>query len=378
MSKAFSVRAPARAWLAMLSAASKVATKGRPIPALEHVLIDAPAVGVQPAWWATDGLLWRAGRLDADVEQPGSVLLPVGHLLALVRRCGEAPLEIAMGSDDAHAMLRSGSFTSRIPIWNVTDYPVRPSLGSGGLRVSAAALHAALRHATCAVDPLSDRRHIRGCVVTFAEGRLRAAGTDGYRLGARTCVLDENGLGAHETVTVPVPAAATAVLLEMVDGAESVSYREVDGRQVWLAGEALLVCSPLEGQYEPVDKLLSRLPRESLGSVSRADLIEAVGRAMVSLSGTGPRRVDVSVDAARVVVTGRSVERGESVDCVPIDGCTRAAQFGVRGQHLLSCLQALVGDQVSLTLSDRHAIVLEPSPAPEGESVFVVAQMAMD
>jgi DNA polymerase-3 subunit beta len=179
----------------------------RPVlPILSGLLLEANADGLTLSCF--DYEVSARIRVDAEVADPGTVLVP-GRLLAeITRSLPSATVEFGHGSDDVTLTCGPASFT--LVTLPVRDYPRLPELPRLAGLVDGGVLAAAIGQVVPAASRDDTLPVITGVNVEIDGDVLKLVATDRYRLAVRELGWNPAQPGSRGTLLVPAKTLADA------------------------------------------------------------------------------------------------------------------------------------------------------------------------
>src|SRR6188472_3123472 len=140
---------------------------------------------------ATDMELSLRTTLEAQVEGDGAVVIPGKPLVDLARLLPEPEVTIEYRPQDGTVQIVSGSYTSRLHVFNADDFPRLPSLDAQLHSIDRDALLETIDRVARSASRDESRPVLTGILVRFEAGRLVMVATDSYRLSVKETQLGE-------------------------------------------------------------------------------------------------------------------------------------------------------------------------------------------
>lgn len=328
-----------------LSIVSRAVSTRAATQALSGVLLDAGEGRVTLA--ATDLDMGLQTALDAEVTEPGSVLLP-GRLLAeVVRSLADATVEIETREAEHDVEIRSGSSSFHLRVLPAEDFPRLPAAeGDERLRIPAAALEASIDLVARAASRDDMRPVLTGVFVTASGKEMTMVATDSYRLAVKRTEL-ENDLGGEIEANIPARALRELSRILSSEGAGEAAIALLANQAIFEAGSVTLTTRLIEGQFPNFRQLLPesyehdvRLPRSDFLDVTRRVSQLAQRNAPLRLS-FAPGELTVAAETPDV---GDAKETMEAV----FDG--EPLEIGFNPEFLKEGIESVEGEQVLLRL----------------------------
>ncbi|HQY91001.1 DNA polymerase III subunit beta [Caldilinea sp.] len=183
------------------------------MPVLANILIEASDNQLRLA--ATNLEIGVTCWIGAKVEDPGSITVPARLLTEFVNSLPPERIDMELTVRTLTLKLRCASFDANMKGIDAASFPIIPTIDGvtgGGENNGATTLHIELPstglrkmvdQVVFAASTDESRPTLTGVEVTFKEGRVTMAATDGYRLSVRSAEVDGSLPDAPTTVIVP-------------------------------------------------------------------------------------------------------------------------------------------------------------------------------
>lgn len=292
-------------------------------------------------------------RLDADILEPGRIVLP-GKLAAQVLATYRDDL-VDITLDDQRACLQAGRDKFLLTQLPLADYPTPAAFPNPDGTVAAAEFTEAVRQAVVATDPTVAAQPWRGGIQLTADGdRLTVWATDRYRMAERSLPWN----GSDGAALVPGKNLVDIVKGMRQDGDLHLS---LTGQTVGISdGDRFTALSRIDeqGRQDPHNAIPDGFAVEAVVPV--APLIAAVKRACLVATDKKPKLLlgfgadDISVRAhgQDTGATAMDTVEGQHVEGDPL-------QIAFMPAVLLDGLQAVGTDEVRIGLTSpvRPALI---------------------
>ncbi|NBX28865.1 DNA polymerase III subunit beta [bacterium] len=347
------IRCPREPLLAALQSASAVVPARSPKPVLTNVKLEAGRDGAVLS--ATD--LEVGIRIEVEgveIAAPGSVLLPSGRLMAIVRESSPGTV-FDIQTDGTAAVVKAPRSEFRLPAEDPLEFPsVAAFPEEACFEVATPLVRELVRRTVFATDNESSRYALGGVLVELSPQGVIAVGTDGRRLAkmggpatgaagaadaqpivpARAMQLIERCLAAAD---LPVRIAARASEVMVKSGGTTISARLVDGR------------FPRWRDVFPERPDAIRVP------LVAGPFLAAVRQAAIVTSEQS-KGVDFAFEPGQLVLSGRSAESGESRVELPIDHAGATVRIKLDPRFMSDFLRVLDGGAaVTVELTDAQS-----------------------
>lgn len=299
-----------------VSFAVKLLPQRTTLPILSGVLIETTDSGLRLS--SFDYEVSSQTEIDAEVEEPGTILVS-GRLLAdIASRLPNAPVNFT--TDDNKILVTCGSANFTLLSMPVEEYPTVPQVeGATGLvpgeEFATAVAQVAVAASRDDVTPV-----ITGVQLEVGDNSLGLVATDRYRVAVRQIDWDGSDITTDEQLSALVPARTLQEVGKTFghSGNISISFASKDDRElVSFSVDRKTVTSLLiKGSFPPVRRLFPENV-ENYAVINTGELIEAVRRVSLVLEREAALRFSFSIDGLTMEAIGsEQAQASESVDAL--------------------------------------------------------------
>ena len=301
-----------------VSFAVKLLPQRTTLPILSGVLIQASDEGLVLS--SFDYEVSSQTEIQADVEEPGTVLVS-GRLLAeIAGRLPNAPVRIATEENRIQVSCGSASFT--LLSMPVEEYPSIPEIGEQSGVVPAEEFAAAVAQVAVAASRDDVTPVITGVQLEVRENSLGLVATDRYRVAVREIDWDGGAVatGDADAVTALVPARTLQEVGKTFghSGTISVSITSRDDRELiaFSADKKTVTSLLIKGNFPPVRRLFPDTV-DNYAVMNTAELIEATRRVALVLEREAALRYSFTADGLTLEAIGsEQAQASESIDAI--------------------------------------------------------------
>jgi DNA polymerase-3 subunit beta len=360
------------AFLARLGIAVRGVSTRTSIQTLSGVMLRADAGGVELQ--ATDMELAIRVKLDAQVETPGTAVLPGRLLLDVVRSLPNDDLSLEYKSDRQDVELVSGSARFQLRTLPSEDFPKLPTAeGASALRVPAPAFVDTVARVARAASRDEARPHLTGVLVSAGGSELRMVATDSYRLSVKETAL-EKPLDSDLEVNVPVRALQELTRIAAADGGEDIEIAALENQVVFTAGDVVLSSRLIEGRFPNYKQLLPEAYEHEL-RMSRAELLDVVRRISLLAQKNAPLRL--KFDEGSLEISAATPDIGEARESIPAPFKGESLEIGFNPEFLQDGLDSAESEELILKLISPHRPGLIQS-GDDGGFVYLVMPVRLN
>jgi DNA polymerase-3 subunit beta len=337
----------------------KLLPQRNPQPILAGVLIEAGDDGLSLA--AFDYEASARTRIEATVDEPGTILVHGRLLSEIASRLPNAPIQITQDAD-GEILLTCGSARFTLAAMPVAEYPAIPEVsGDSGLvpgdDFSTAIAQVAFAASRDDVTPV-----LTGVQLEVTGNELSLVATDRYRVALREINFDSGAVAREEATTALVPARTLTEVGKTFahSGDIQISFSGSGDREIiaFTAGNKTVTSLLIKGNFPPVRRLFPA-QTEHYAVVNTAELAEAVRRVSLVLDRSAPLRFTFSDEGVSMDAAGTEQARAtESVDATLAGD---EVTLGLNPQYLLEALGAVKSEFTRITFtSSENANKLSP------------------
>jgi DNA polymerase-3 subunit beta len=332
-----------------VSFAVKLLPQRTTLPILSGVLIKANADGLVLS--SFDYEVSSQTEIQADVEEPGTVLVS-GRLLAeIAGRLPNAPVRVA--TEESRIQVSCGSASFTLLSMPVEEYPSIPEIGAESGVVPAEEFASAVAQVAVAASRDDVTPVITGVQLEVRENNISLVATDRYRVAVREIDWDGGNVGGSEdAVTALVPARTLQEVGKTFghSGTISVAITSRDDRElIAFSAEKKTVTSLLiKGNFPPVRRLFPETV-DNYAVMNTADLIEATRRVALVLEREAALRYSFSADGLTLEAIGsEQAQASETIDAILTGDDTVVS---LKPQFLLDGLGAVHSEFVRISFT---------------------------
>lgn len=385
-----------------LSVVSRAVSTRSTLPVLGNILLEAKDNRLRLA--ATNLEISINCWIPAKVEDEGSTTVQARLLSDFVNILPPERIEMELAVRTQTLSLKCATYNATMKGIDAADFPILPTMDPGdeggnlidmseasSIELEPAGLRKMIDQVIFSASTDESRPILTGVEVTFQEGRLRLAATDGYRLSLRSVPLDNP---PSQDLTVIVPARSLGELARIsADADENRPVQMIVTQtrnqilfRVWgKEGDAkggfhsVVLASQLIDARFPDYRAIIPKTHTTRTVVERAALLNAV-RAAALYARDNANIVRMAIQPGegngQMRLTATSAEQGESVNDIPamVEGGNLDIAFNAK--YLIDVLSQIDQPQVVIeTTQATRPGALRPVGMGDDEFLHVVMPM---
>ena len=350
---------------ALLSAAVAVTSRAvaakSSIPAMEGILIEAGSQLRLTGYNLETGI---QATVPAEIKEKGSLVLSARLFGEIVRKM---PDDMVVFSSNGYMVnVKCGLSEFNILGTDPEEFPELPTVDQvNAITLGQSTLRSMISQTLFAVSDNESRPVHTGSLFDLEGDNLTVVSVDGYRLALRKeKVESKNGITDCSFV---VPGSALSEVEKICSGEESITITQGARHIMFHAGDIVLVCRRLEGEFLPYKNAIPRNNSIKVECDTRA-LAASIDRVSLIISEKlkSPLRC-VFGDGLVSITTKTAI--GDASDQCTIRGDGQNLEIGFNNKYLMDALKNAPADKLRLEFTSGVApCVILPA---EGEENFV-------
>jgi DNA polymerase III subunit beta len=359
--------------LTQLQTATRVASTRSAVQALSGVMISARE-GATPELLATDMEVGLRMPLSAQVDRPGSAVLPARLLLDVARSLSSESLTMELRTAEQDVELICGATTFHLRTLRAEDFPTLPDpTPESRIMLPAAAFVETISRVARSASRDETRPVLTGILISASGQELRMVATDSYRLSVKETALAEPIQGSLEA-NVPARALQELARIEQQASAETVAVSVGQNQAIFELGDIVLSSRLIDGQFPNYRQLLPETVDHELRMAS-AELTEVVRRISLLAQKNAPLRL--SFTEGTLAVSAQTPDVGEASEAIPVPYHGELFEIGFNPEFLRDGLESIDTDELVLKLISPLRPGLIESPET-GDFVYLIMPIRLN
>jgi DNA polymerase III subunit beta len=327
-----------------LSVVSRAVSNRAATQSLSGILLNANADGV--ALRATDLEMGLETRLDADVGDEGTVLLPGRLLSEISRSLPEAAVEIETREAEHDVEIRCGGSSFHLRTLPAEDFPKFPEEEGEPLKIPAAALASTVDVVARAASRDDMRPVLTGVLVSARGSEMTMVATDSYRLAVKRTDL-ESAIGGELEANIPARALRELARILAAEGVEEVSVALLRNQAVFKAGAIVLNTRLIEGQFPNFRQLLPESYEHDV-RLPRAEFLDVARRVSQLAQRNAPLRLAFA--PGELTIAAETPDVGDARETMPAAFEGEPLEIGFNPEFLKEGIESVEGEEIVLRL----------------------------
>lgn len=307
------------------------------------------------------------GKINAEVINPGSIVLQARFFSEIVRKLPQEQVEIKV-ENHLLAVIRSGKTEFHLHGLDAEEYPRLPDIKEQNVfKLPADLLKNMIRQTAFAVSTSETRPILTGVNWRLSDGELTCIATDSHRLALRKAKVDTN---IHDVQNVVIPGKSLNELSKIIDDSTDLVEIVITENQVLFKTKNILLFSRLlDGTYPDTSRLIPTESKtditidskEFLQAIDRASLLAKEGRNnVVKLSATLDGTIEITSNSPEI---GKVVEE---IQAKEVQGEELKISFSAK--YMIDALKAVEGTEIHISFTGAMRPFL--IRVPEDETIL--------
>ena len=345
--------------------ASKATASKSTIPALEGLLMTADVALTVTGYDLRKGIYTR---MEADVEQSGSVVVGARFLSEMLRRL---PNGIVSFSSDENLNIKVKCGRSEYAFIGISpsDFPEMPAVDEKNkISVPQGVLRSMIEQTLFAVATSDVRPIYTGTLFEIENDVLTLVSVDGYRLALRKETIEK---GHMENCSFVVPGTALSDVAKICSGDEDEVSISVGTKHILFSiGDTVVVSRRLEGDFLNYRKSIPESFRYTV-KAERAELIAAVDRVALIIG-------EKNGSPVRITFGDNGIEcrcmtpLGKAEDVCLCEGSGEGMEIGFNDRYLTDALKAASSEKLDLCLNSPSSPCIVRSADGEDKYTYMI------
>ena len=361
---------PKPEFLSAIGAVSKAIASKPQTPILSGIYLRAE--GNQLELQATDYEIGIIYQLEADIEEPGQLVLSGRYLQEVVRRLPSDTVRVDYDSQEKITHIQGGNANYTLRSMNASEYPgVHRLEGDLHFTLKDNLLRSLFKKTVFACSNDESRPVFTGVNMDIDDTSITLAGTNTHRLAVKKTVLD----APVGTMKLIIPAKTLNELLHILtsevpsDVEITCSFNQISFQyeNIYLTGRLI------EGAFPSFANVI---PKNSTTRVTMdtAELIAAMDRVYL-ISRTGDYNVvKLSFADGNLHISSSNPDIGMAEENIPVDIEGPGLDIAFNAAYLVDALKVLESERCTFALTKPLAPVLVTEP-DDPDFIYVVTPM---
>ncbi len=309
-----------------------------------------------------------ASTIDADIFEPGEIVVSGRMITELVRKLpGEAVL-ISNNKENNTIIIESGKSKNSLLAMNEEDYPKFPTFEEEkSIDIPDDKLKELIKKTIFACSNDEARPLFTGILIDVKDGKATFVGTNTHRLAIKTLTID-----TEETMNIIIPSKVLVEIARNLNGdAPSLVNIAMLNNQIRVSIDNTVIVSRLiEGKFPDYKRVIP--PKFSIKTnVNTSELAGAVERVSLFSTESEYSIVKVSVSENELTINSSSPEVGTGHEIIPCTTEGNDLNVAFNSRYVLDILKNIDAENVTLSMNTSLSPVCVTSSEEEDYTYIV-------
>ncbi len=316
------------------------------LPILSNVLLEADNGELRLT--TTDLDLLASGRVEAEVDKPGSTTLPVRKLASIVRELPADDVFVTVtGENETH--IRCGNSNFKLLGRNPDEFPPPSKFEDvKEFKVGQATLKDGLKKTSYAISTDETRFVLNGIYALFKNNQITLVATDGRRLAMADYDLE---IPESMETSVIIPTKCVALLQGLLKDTGEVSIRIAPKQIAFELNKNLVVSKLIEGNYPNFRQVIPGPAKQRI-ALERETTIKALQRVSL-LAQDKSNSIKLTFSENNIEIMANAADIGEAHETLPVKYSGPEMSIAFNPEYLMAPFRNLDADEIFLDLIDE-------------------------
>ena len=330
-----------------------VSCKRGSIPVLANLSIvseDATTLKVS----ATDLDVTLTCRIQAEITEPGSILIPVGKLLDITKSCPNSAQLSFQALEQGGAKLTCGTASFKLVAPMFDSFPELPAPINGDIQIPANTLASMIDSTIFAITDEPSRYTLSGAKFELDEISLRMITTDGHRLAK----AEDTTITAPRKHELLIPQKALAELAKLCGSHNGPLTIAIDeNHSYFYLGSSTLTARLLYGEFPSYENVI---PKDNPNSfVADIGLFRETLRRVSLMADDRSQSIRLDIKPNRLTVSAENHDSGQGSEHLPIDFEGAHTAFAFNYEFILDALGSISSsEKAKISFKDQNSQVM--------------------
>lgn len=334
----------------------------------EGLSISTRALAVRPAQKILEGVLIQCNANNdviltcidqklsirtvyhADVEEPGTTVLPGRFFTELIRKMPLSDISISSGEND-RVNIRCMSSNSTLSGSDSMEFPQMPNLISNvSFRIAQNKFRDMISKTVFATSTDENRQTFTGCLLELTEHEIRLVALDGFRIAVQILNQYTQLPDDRTIVRAIVPGKVLTELSRILQDTETECSISLNDKQIKFEFSNIEVVSVLlTGEYIDYRKMIPTSFKTTI-AVNRMKYLEAMDRASLLAKEGKNNTIRMKIDSDHIKLTSHA-EVGDVVEYIDIQLEGDPLEIAFNSKYISDIIRNIPDDFISMNFN---------------------------
>lgn len=301
------------------------------------------------------------GQIIAEVDKPGSVVLPAKFVVEIVKKLPSDQVSIEVGQL-FQTQIQSGSTEIQMVGLDPEDFPILPSIEQDQvLQVPGELIKSMIRQTVLAASTSEQTPILTGVLWNLQQGELKFTATDRHRLASRVTKVDAEEQFRFSNIVIA--AKTLNELYKLIPDQHSpIDIVVTDNQVLFKLDHILFYTRILDGTYPDTSKIIPSVFETEI-VLDTKNVMDAMDRAYLMSREEKTNIVRLaSIDNGLIEISSSSTELGRVTEQVqPIDYKGEQLRIAFNSKYMLDVLKVIDSEKIVIGFTGAmRPIIIRP------------------
>lgn len=340
-----------------------------PMPILEGILIQTNEKEVKLTTYDLE--LGIEYVIDCEVIEQGNTVVNATMFSEIIRKLPDTDITIFLDDNDLLVIECEGSLY-KLATMNPVEFPELPSITEeNSISLEQKTLKDMIAKTIFAVSTETHRPIFTGCLFEIKEGKINVVAIDGYRLGWKSKMLEEN----INDFKVVIPGKTLSEVNKIIsDSFDKIKISVAKNQALFEMENCKIVTRLLEGEFLDYEKVIPKT-WETKVRANKKELQECFERvSLISMSSIEKERkypVKVSIEIGKIVISCKN-QAGDAKEEILLTTEGKNLEVGFNPKYFLDALKAIEDEEVFIEFGSSLSPSIVKSVEDTGDYVYMI------
>ncbi|MGM9529902.1 MAG: DNA polymerase III subunit beta [Phascolarctobacterium sp.] len=341
-----------------------VSKPSTPIFSCIHLLTQNNQLTIQ----AMDLNMAISCTINADIEEPGEIVVSAKHISELIRKLTAETVTIAKSQDNKTIKVTSGKADYQLLLMNEDDYPKFPTVdGKKSLTIEDTKIKELIKKTIFSCSSDDARPLFTGILVEAKDDKLTFVGTNTHRLAVKSLPQP-----TEEPLSMIIPSKVLNEISRNLvsDVPQEVKISLLNNQIMVVIDDVIIVSRLIEGKFPDYNKVIPAKFAVKC-SVKAKELASAVERVALFSTEGDYSTVKMSIAQGQMILTSSSADVGTGKEVLDCNTEGDALNVAFNAKYLLDILKNVDYEEVLLSMNTSLSPVCITAPE-EDNYIYIV------
>lgn len=341
-----------------------VSKPSTPIFSCIHLLAQNNQLTIQ----AMDLNMAISCTIDANITEPGEIVVSAKHISELVRKLTAETVTITKSQDNKTIKVTSGKADYQLLLMNEDDYPKFPTVdGKKSLTIEDTKIKELIKKTIFSCSSDDARPLFTGILVEAKDDKLTFVGTNTHRLAVKSLPQP-----TEEPLSMIIPSKVLNEISRNLvsDVPQEVKISLLNNQIMVVIDDVIIVSRLIEGKFPDYNKVIPAKFAVKC-SVKAKELASAVERVALFSTEGDYSTVKMSIAQGQMLLTSSSADVGTGKEVLDCTTEGDALNVAFNAKYLLDILKNVESEEVLLSMNTSLSPVCITTPE-EDNYIYIV------